>query len=147
MADLTAQQKREYAQMLYLKENLTQQEIAERVGVSRQTVIRWSKEEKWEEHKVGITTTREAQIANLYRQIAEINRVISEREEGQRFATPSEADTLGKLAAAVKKMETDVGIADIISVGMRFISWIRPVDVEKAKEFIRLWDAFIKDNL
>ena len=44
-------------------------------------------------------------------------------------------------------METDVGIADIISVGMRFISWIRPVDVEKAKEFIRLWDAFIKDSL
>lgn len=147
MADLTSQQKREYAQMLFLKENLTQQEIAERVGVSRQTVARWAKEEKWEERKVGITTTREAQIANFYRQIAEINRVISEREEGQRFATPSEADTLGKLAAAVKKMETDVGIADIISVGMRFIGWIRPVDVEKAKEFIRLWDAFIKDSL
>ena len=95
MAELTSQQKKEYAQMLFLKENLTQQEIAERVGVSRQTVARWSKEEKWEERKVGITTTREAQIANLYRQIAEINRVISERGEGQRFATPPEADTLG----------------------------------------------------
>lgn len=147
MAELTSQQKKEYAQILYLNENLTQQEIAERVGVSRQTIARWMKEEKWEERKIGMTTTREAQIANMYRQIAEINRVISEREEGQRFATPAEADTLGKLAAAVKKMETDVGIADIISVGMRFITWIRPVDVEKSKEFIRLWDTFIKDNL
>ena len=147
MAELTSQQKKEYAQMLYLKENLTQQEIAERVGVSRQTVARWMRDEKWEERKVGLTTTREAQIANLYRQIAEINRSISEREDGKRFATPAEADTLGKLAAAVKKMETDVGIADIISVGMRFIDWIRPVDVDKAKEFTRLWDAFIKDNL
>ena len=147
MAELTSQQKKEYAQMLYLKENLTQQEIAERVNVSRQTVARWMKDGKWEEQKVGITTTREAQIANLYRQIAEINRVISERVEGQRFATPAEADTMGKLAAAVKKMETDVGIADIISVGMRFIDWIRPVDIEKSKEFIRLWDAFIKDCL
>ncbi|MBR5607868.1 MAG: DDE transposase family protein [Bacteroidaceae bacterium] len=147
MAELTSQQKKEYAKMLFLKENLTQLEIAERVSVSRQTVARWMKEGKWEEHKVGITTTREAQIANFYRQIAEINRVISEREEGQRFATPAEADTLGKLAAAVKKMEADVGIADIISVGMRFIGWIRPVDIEKSKEFIRLWDAFIKDCL
>ena len=147
MAELTSQQKKEYAQMLYLKENLTQQKIAERVGVSRQTVARWTRDEKWEERKVGLTTTREAQIANLYRQIAEINRSISEREDGKRFATPAEADTLGKLAAAVKKMETDVGIADIISVGMRFIDWIRPVDVDKAKEFTRLWDAFIKDSL
>ena len=33
--------------MLYLKDNLTQQEIAEKVGVSRQTIARWAKEDKW----------------------------------------------------------------------------------------------------
>ena len=55
-----------------------------------------------------------------------------EREPGKRFASPSEADTLGKLAAAIRKMESDVGIADIISVGMRFTNWIRPVDLAKA---------------
>ena len=38
MADLTNKQKKEWAGMLYLKENLTQQEIAEKVGVSRITV-------------------------------------------------------------------------------------------------------------
>lgn len=45
MAELTAQQKKDYARMLYLKDNLTQQEIAEKVGVSRQSVIRWMKAE------------------------------------------------------------------------------------------------------
>ena len=35
MADLTNAQKKEWAKTLYLKENLTQQEIADRVGVSR----------------------------------------------------------------------------------------------------------------
>ena len=79
--------------------------------------------------------------------MAEINKVIMEREAGKRYATPSEADTLGKLAAAIKKMESDVGIADIISVGMRFINWLRPVDMNKAKEFTGLWDMFIKDSL
>ena len=34
MADLTNAQKKEWAKTLYLKENLTQQEIADRVGVS-----------------------------------------------------------------------------------------------------------------
>ena len=70
-----------------------------------------------------------------------------EREPGKRFATTAEADTLGKLAAAIKKMETDVGIGDTISVGMRFINWLRPVDINKAKEFTTLWDLFIKDSL
>lgn len=147
MAELTTQQKKEYAGMLYLKENLTMQEIAEKVNVTRQTVSRWIKSEKWEERKVGITLTREEQIANLHRQVAEINKVIGEREPGKRFASPAEADTLGKLAAAIRKMENDVGLSDIISVGMRFIDWLRPVDLERAKEFTALWDAFIKDSL
>lgn len=145
--ELTIAQKKEYAGMLYLKENLTQQEIAEKVGVSRVTIGKWMKAEKWEERKVGVTLTREEQISNLHRQVAEINKVIAERESGKRYATPSEADTLGKLASAIRKMESDVGIADIISVGMRFINWLRPVDMTKAKEFTGLWDLFIKDTL
>lgn len=133
--------------MLYLKDNLTQQEIAEKVGVSRQTIARWAKEEKWEEVKVGITLTREEQIANLHRQVAEINRMINQKEEGQRYANSSEADTLNKLATAIKKLETDVGIADIISVGMKFVNWLRPYDLDRSKEYLKLWEAFIKDIL
>ena len=147
MAELTAQQKKDYARMLYLKDNLTQQEIAEKVGVSRQSVIRWMKAEKWEEMKVGVTLSREQQISNLHRQVMELNNVILSRPEGERYATAPEADTLGKPAAAIKKMETDVGIADLVSVGIRFIEWIRPIDLDKAKEVTILWDKFIKDQL
>ena len=147
MADLTTQQKKGYARTLYLKDNLTQQEIADKVGVSRNTINRWIAAEKWEEMKVGMTLTREQQVASLHRQVAEINRVISEREEGKRYANAAEADTLNKLATAIKKMETDVGVADIIRVGLKFINWLRPFDLDKSKEFLRLWDAFIKDSL
>lgn len=67
-----------------------QQEIAEKVGVSRQTIARWAKEDKWEELKVGITMSREQQIAGLHRQIAEINKVVTSRPEGQRFTNAAE---------------------------------------------------------
>ena len=147
MAELTAQQKKDYARTLYLKDNLTQQEIAEKVGASRQTIIRWAAAEKWEEMKVGMTLGREQQIANLHRQVMELNNLIISRSDGKRFATSAEADTLGKLAAAIKKMETEVGITDLVNVGMRFIEWIRPIDLDKAKEVTVLWDKFIKDSL
>nr|DAV64438.1 MAG TPA: putative transcription regulator [Caudoviricetes sp.] len=133
--------------MLYLKENLTQAEIAEKIGVSRQTISKWIKAEKWEERKVGITLTREEQIASLYRQVAEINKAIDERPKGERFASSKEADILGKLSAAIKKMETDTGIADIISVGTRFIEFVRPIDLDSAKNITRLFDAFIKTSI
>jgi DNA-binding XRE family transcriptional regulator len=147
MKDLTLQQKKEWAGMLYMKDNLTQQEIADKVGVSRQTVSRWVKDDKWEERKVGITLTREQQIANIHRQIMEINRTIEGREADKRYASPSEADTINKLSSAIKKLETDVGVGEIISSGMKFNSWLRTFDVERSKEFLKLWDAFIKDSL
>lgn len=147
MADLTGAQKKEWAKTLYLRENLTQQEIADRVGVSRVTVSNWVRSGKWEGQKVGLTLTRQEQVANLYRQVAEINRTISSRAEGERFATSKEADILGKLSAAIKKMEQDAGIADIISVLIGFIDWLRPLDLEKAREITRLADAYIKDRL
>ena len=147
MKELSSQQKKDYAQMLDLRENLTRQEIADRVGASRQSVIRWAKDGKWEEMKVGITLTRKEQIANRPRQVAEINRTIAARAEGGRFATPAEADTINKISTAIAKLESDVGIAEIISVGRKFIDWIRPFDVEKSKEYLQLWDSFIKDCL
>ena len=145
--ELNNTQKKEWAKTLYLKENLTQQEIAERVGVARITVNRWVADGKWEEQKVGLTLTGEEQVANLYRQVAEINRKIAEKPEGERFASSTEADILGKLSAAIRKMETDVGIADVISVQTKFIEFLRPIDLDKAKELTQLSDAFIKSIL
>lgn len=147
MADLTNAQKKEWAKTLYMRENLTQQEIAERVGVSRVTVSNWVRAGKWEEQKAGLTLTRQEQVANLYRQVAEINRAISARAERERFPNSKEADILGKLSAAIRNMEQETGIADIISVLTGFIEWLRPFDLEKAKELTRLADAYIKDKL
>lgn len=147
MADLTTQQKKDYARSLYLNENLTQQEIADKVDMSRKTINRWVTTEKWEELKVGMTLTRDQQIANVHRQVSEMNNAILSRPEGQRFATTAESDTLNKLASFINKLEVDAGISDIISVGRKFVIWLRPFDMEKSKEFLRLWDAFIKDNL
>ena len=147
MAELTNTQKKEWAKTLFLKENLTQQEIADKVGVSRVTVNKWINAGKWEEHKVGITLTREEQVRSLYRQVAEINRAIAEKPEGERYPTSKEADILGKLSAAIKNMETDVGIADVISVLTRLIEFVKAYDLEKAKQLTATADAFIKSLL
>lgn len=147
MAELINTQKKEWAKSLYLRESMTQQELANRVGVSRVTISNWIKDGKWEEYKAGLTLTRQEQVANLYRQVAEINRAIAERPEGERYATSKEADILGKLSSAISKMEQEVGIADKIAVLTGFIEWLRGIDVEKAKELVGIADTYIKDCL
>ena len=82
--------KRSIARTLYLDGNYTQEEIAVKVGVSRQTIIRWSKEDSWAELKASLSVTPTQLIAQWQQQIAEINRTITSREEGARYATPAE---------------------------------------------------------
>ena len=147
MTELSNAQKKEWAKTLYLRENITQQEIADRVGVSRVSVSNWVRAGKWDQQKAGITLTRREQVSNLYRQVAEINATIAARPEGQRFATSKEADILGKLASAISRLEQEAGIAEIIGVLTGFIEWIRPHDIDKAKDVTRLADAYIKDKL
>ncbi len=133
------------AKLLFVHENLTQKEIAARVGVSEVTLSKWAKLEKWDSLRVSITITKEEQLKSLYRQLSAMNNAIAERD--QKYATASEADTISKLANAIDKMETDIGVSDIVSVGKKWLTWLREYDLKKAQEITPLFDAFIKNSL
>jgi len=146
MANLTIEQKREWAQLLYTKEHLTQKEIAERVGISVQTMSKWVTKFKWDELKVSLTITREEQLKNLYRQLSEMNKAISERD-GNKYPTAAEADTITKLANAIDKLETETGLNEILSTFKEFLNWMRKFNLEEAQRLVPLFDDFVKTKL
>ena len=138
--------KKGIAKSLFLDGNYTQEEIAEKVGTTRQTISRWMKSESWEEIKASVAITPAQIIAQWSRQIIEVNNTIAGRDAWKRYATPAEADALAKLAGAINKLQNDIGVSDCVSVAMRFLSWLRPLDLEAAKQFNNLFDVFIKDQ-
>jgi len=145
MAKQTIQQKKDYAKLLYTVEGVTvQKELAERVGVSKQSINRWVNEENWESLRASVIITKEQELKRLYMQLVELNDAIMEREKGFRFANSKEADVLVKLTAAVKQLETDTSVADTIEVLKNFINHVRQEDYVKAKEITALADIFIK---
>lgn len=146
MANIKNDQKKNLARDLYVLGTYTLEEIASKVGSTRQTISKWAKEQYWEELKAGMSISREELLKNLYRQVSDINESINMREPGERHANVKEADTLSKLSSAIKKLESDVGISDIVAVGIRFTNWLRNVDLDKAKEFTMIWDAFLKEQ-
>lgn len=137
--------KREMAQRLYVESNYTQEEVATIIGVTRQTIVRWSKEYHWQDLKAATSVSPAEQIRQLRQQITNINEVILARPIAERWGTPAEADSLNKLAAAISKLEKDVGIEDIVSVAMGMTSWMRTSDPERAKELSNLFNAYIQD--
>ncbi|MEZ7494502.1 putative DNA-binding transcriptional regulator [Leeuwenhoekiella aequorea] len=142
------QRKKDYAKLLYTVEGVTvQKELAERVGVSAVTMNKWVNEEGWESLRASVIITKENELHRLYCQITELNDFIMAKEKGQRFANSKEADTLIKLTGAVRQLETETSLADIIEVMKQFINHIREDDYEKAKEVTALADVFVKSIL
>jgi len=145
--ELTIKQKKDFAKSLFLKEHITQKEIAERVGVSTVTINKWVNTEKWEMLKTSLSITREEQLGNIYRQISEINITIAKRPEGERFATSKEADIINKLAASIRQLEKETGIGEIVGVSKGLLDFIRRNEPGKAKELSYYIDAYIKEKL
>ena len=60
MADLTRQQQKDYAKQLFLNEpGITQAEIAQRVGVSKNTICKWVSEGRWEDLKTSMLVEKD----------------------------------------------------------------------------------------
>ena len=145
--DLSVKKKKEYAQMLYLRTDKSQKEIAETVGVAEKTLSKWKISENWDRLRASIIITKDEQLRRVYQQINELTSSIEKKPEGKRYADCSEADTLSKLASTARSLESNLSIADIIDVFIGFQDWLREVDLTKAKEISDLQDGYIKHRL
>ncbi|SUJ26510.1 Uncharacterised protein [Sphingobacterium spiritivorum] len=71
---------RDYARVLFVSENLSQKELAERVGVTEKTVSKWIDEGEWRKLKRSLLNTRHNQLNMLYDQLEWLNNHIATRK-------------------------------------------------------------------
>lgn len=146
MAELTREQKKDFAKQLYLNDSsITQTEIAERVGVSKVTICKWVKEGKWEDLQVSLLVEKDVQLARLYKQLKMWNDMVEKRPDGEKFLVSKEADAVVKITAAIKNLETETNIAEKMSTGKEFLSFVRKTSgFEFSKEVAKIFNAYIK---
>ena len=143
--ELDNKQKKEWAKTLFLTTNMTQAEIAEKVGVARISVVRWAKE--WEGMKLTFLQTREARIKSTLLQLDELDRSIAAREEGKRFPTAKEADIRRKLTADLEALEQEASVREVVNVSIGILDYIRQIDIERAKELSNYFDSYIQERM
>ncbi len=144
---LSIKQKKEWAKTLYVREHMSQKDVAEKVGISKVTMNKWVKDGDWNKLRQSLLITRDEQLRRLYMQLDELNTAIMEREPGKRFAEAKEADTISKLTNSIKRMETEASVADVVEVSKKFLDWLRPIAPTQAKDIANVMDEFIKHLL
>lgn len=122
------------AHEIYNSSNLGYAEIAELVGVSRDTVGDWAREFGWKEAKAAQSLTREKNIKNWLHQIDNLNNVINGRPLEQRYATPSEADTFTKMTNNIAKLSGRTSLPDFFNVQTEFLKFLHNANPALAKQ-------------
>lgn len=142
--DLSIAQKKEWAELLYLRGDLLQKDIAAKVGVSERTLSKWVGGGEWERLKKSMLTTKSEILRNLYDLLDKISQKLKEEES---IGDSKIADMYVKYTAAINNLETETSIAQISEVGRMFVNHLQGIDPQYALSVLNHFDNFIKEKL
>ena len=117
----TSTDRKEFAEALYMQ-NTAQNVIAEKVGVSANTISKWVKEGCWAEKRAAQVLTRKEVVNNVLRSINHRLEKLGEVEDLSKVS--GIADQLAKLSSTVQKLDKDVSVIDFIECFMAFGRWL-----------------------
>ena len=151
MANKVSEEKKEFARVLYMSGE-QQNIIAEKVGVSKQTINRWVAEEAWDKRRAAQSVTRPEIVNNLLRAISNEVEKLNEERDAEKVA--GACDKLSKLAATIEKLDKKASVVDAIEVFIGFGKWLqhRATNVEELtpeliKAINRFQDLYVSELL
>lgn len=128
---------------MYYMQGEHQKDIAEKVGVSRNTISAWVKSEQWDSLRAARTITRKELVTKMLQQI-------DEKLESKEW-TPAE---ISKVASAVEKLDKQANIVTIIEVFSAYNNWLvgrmkldKELTPDLVKAMNRYQDQFIGEKM
>jgi len=134
--------KKSLARTLFLN-GLEQTEIAEKIGVNKNTVSKWCVSESWKEQRAATQITRPELVNKLLTTIDIMLTQIQESNNTDLIA--SVPDKLAKLAAVIQKLDKKANTVDAIEVFMAFSRWLEfrsTTDPEVTPELIKAFNKY-----
>ena len=116
------EKKKSLARSLYLA-GMEQNEIAEKVEVSRITISRWVNSEGWKEARAAKNISRPELVNKLLLTIDGMIENVNKSNDPTLVG--SLADKLSKLSSTIEKLDKKANVIDAIEVFMAFNRWIQ----------------------
>lgn len=137
MTKAETEKKKSIARSLYMA-GMEQQEIAEKVDVSRVTISKWCNAEGWKEARAAKNVTRPELVNKLLLTIDTLITQVNESNDPTLIA--GLGDKLAKLSSVIEKLDKKANVVDAIEVFMAFSEWIvfrSSIDPEVTPELIK----------
>ena len=115
------EKKKSLARSLYLA-GMEQTEIADKVGVSRVTVSKWSTADGWKEARAAKQISRPELVNKLLLTIDTLIEQVHQSEDPNMIA--GLGDKLAKLSSVIEKLDKKANVVDAIEVFMAFSRWL-----------------------
>ena len=134
------------ARVLFVRENLDQKTIAKRVGVSEQTISKWVNDLGWKKLKNRLLLGKDEELNNMFEQLSALNEHIKNSET--RYPDNKTVNIQRMLTSNIRDLETDLGVADLVESGIRFIKHLQQIGtIEQVYEVSDLWNSFIQSSI
>ena len=137
MSKAESEKRKSIARALYLS-GMEQQEIAEKVDVSRVTISKWAAAGGWKEARAAKSITRPELVNKLLLTIDTLITQVNASDDPALIA--GLGDKLAKLSAVIEKLDRKANVVDAIEVFMAFSKWIEyrsSIDPELTPALIR----------
>lgn len=134
--------KKSLARTLFLS-GMEQTDIADKIGVNKNTVSKWCVAECWKEQRAAAQVTRPELVNKLLTTIDIMLTQIQESNNTELIA--SVPDKLAKLAAVIQKLDKKANTVDAIEVFMAFSRWLEfrsTTDPEVTPELIKAFNKY-----
>ncbi len=142
MTKAETEKKKSLARSLYLA-GMEQNEIAEKVDVSRVTISKWCNTEGWKESRAAKNITRPELVNKLLLTIDKLITEVNESEDPSLVA--GLGDKLAKLSSVIEKLDKKANVVDAIEVFMAFSKWLEyraTIDPTVTPELIKTINKF-----
>jgi len=151
MTKAELEKKKDLARTLYMA-GKDQNEIAEQIDVSRQTLSRWATAGGWKEQRAATSITRPELVNKL---LVSIDRLISQvNASDDAVEMAGLSDKLAKMASVIEKLDKKANVVDAIEVFMAFSRWMEfraktdeNITPQLLKVFNHYQDLFISEKM
>ncbi|MBD5278937.1 MAG: terminase [Bacteroides sp.] len=152
MTKAELERKKDLARTLYMS-GIEQNQIADKVGVSRVTISKWCAADGWKEARAAKTITRPELINKLLRTVNDLLDKVN--ASGDVTLIDSLGDKLAKLTSAIDKLDkSSANVVNAIEVFMAFSKWLEfraqtdpDVTPELIKAINKYQDKFLIESM
>ena len=128
---------------LFMNTDLTQAEIAKRVGINEKTMSDWVRSGDWRIQKAANNVTRKKVIVGYLMQLEKLREEIDKRKE-KPYPTSSEADIITKITKSIKSLEKGLTLSDYITAFEELTKFGMNVNEISTREFLSVMQEFVQ---